>query len=142
MPSRTWVTAAPDMTLFITAAIASELRPSSRAWSWSMRMRIFAARLDPIEVDAPGAIIGGDDLRQPKGDVAHLVHIRPADAVLHRPAHRRTELQRNDAAHGAGKSSCSTRSSLARRRSRAATSFATTTNWLKKSLGSSTLSGR
>ena len=41
-----------------------------------------------------------------------------------------------------GKSSRSTRSSFTRSRSRAAMSLAMITNWLKKSLGSSTLSGR
>ncbi len=36
---RTWVTGSPDITLLSTAAIEAALRPSSRAWSWSMRTR-------------------------------------------------------------------------------------------------------
>ena len=39
MSSRTWVTGVPEMTVLSTPASASELRPSRRAWSWSTRMR-------------------------------------------------------------------------------------------------------
>src|SRR5262249_8467705 len=56
---------------------------------------------DPIEIDAPRARIAGDDLGDPKGDFAHRIRIRAADAVLHRPADRWPELQRNDARDGA-----------------------------------------
>ena len=40
MSSRTCVTALPDMIVFSTLARVSELKPSSRASSWSMAMRI------------------------------------------------------------------------------------------------------
>ena len=86
---------------------------------------------------------GADDLRDAEGDLAHLADVRPADAVLHRPADRRAELERSRRAPtSVGKSSASSFSSFACSRSRAATSFATITAWAKKSFGSCTLSGR
>ena len=59
------------------------------------------ARLDPIKIDLPAAGIRGNDLGQSESDIAHLVHVRTADAILHRPAHRRPELQRNGSGHRA-----------------------------------------
>ena len=38
-----------------------------------------------------------------KGDIAHLVHVRTADAILHRPSHRWPEFQRETPGHGARK---------------------------------------
>src|SRR5262249_16121448 len=60
------------------------------------------ARLDPIEIDPPRATVRGSDLSEAKGDVAHLVHVRTADAILHRPSHWRPELQWNGTADRAG----------------------------------------
>jgi hypothetical protein len=76
----------------MTAAIDSEVDAHAN----------LPARFDPIEIDPPGPAVRGNDLRQPKGDVAQFGHVRSADPVLHRPSHRRPELQRHDAAHGAG----------------------------------------
>jgi len=39
MPSRTCVTVVPLMAELITEPTESVLRPSSRAWSWSITMR-------------------------------------------------------------------------------------------------------
>ena len=60
-------------------------------------------RLDPVEIDVHGLRIVGDDLGELEGDLAHLRRVRTADAILHRPSDRRSELQRVDAADDARK---------------------------------------
>ena len=144
MSSRTCVIGVPEMTVLSTLASACELRPSSRASSWSMRMRTCARRLDPVEIDVLGLRIAGDDLRRASSAISRTLRdLGPADAILHRPADRRPELQRIDAGDDA-------RELLGQQPSRAwpaaarapATSLATITAWEKKSFGSCTLSGR
>ena len=56
-------------------------------------------RLDPIEIDPPRAGVRGDGLGEPKSDIAHFVHVRTAEAILHRPTDRRAEFQRNGTRH-------------------------------------------
>src|SRR5262249_42704127 len=55
--------------------------------------------LDPIEIDLPRAAIRPDNLSKSKGNVAHLIHVGTADAVLHWPSNRRPEFQRNCTGH-------------------------------------------
>ena len=55
-----------------------------------------AGRLVPVEIDAPRVGAGRHHLGELERDLAHLVHVRAADAILHRPADRRPELERRD----------------------------------------------
>ena len=143
MSSRTCVTGVPEMTVLSTLASACELRPSSRASSWSMRMRTWRAGSIQSKLTFSACGLVAIDLGELERDLAHLAEVGAADAILHRPADRRPELERRDARDRARKflgqhllelRPCS--------RSRAATSLATITAWAKKSLGSCTLSGR
>ena len=62
-----------------------------------------ARRLHPVEVDVPRLGIRRDDLREALRDLRHLVLVRSAHAVLHRPADGRSELERRDAPDHVGK---------------------------------------
>ena len=103
MSSRTCVIEMPEITVLSTLASAWELSPSRRASSWSMRMRTCRAGSIQSKLTFLASGIGGDDLGELEGDLAHLRQIGTADAVLHRPADRRSELQRIDAADHARK---------------------------------------
>ena len=45
-------------------------------------------------------------LSKPKGDITHLVYVRAADAILHRPSHRGAQLERDGAGHRVRKILC------------------------------------
>ena len=99
MSSRICVTVEPVTAALSTAASDCELRPSRRASSWSIRDAHLAGGLVPVEVDAPRVRAGRHDLGEPRSAIVpHLVHVRAADAILHRPADRRPELERGDPA--------------------------------------------
>ena len=103
MSSRTCVTALPEMTVLSTLASACELSPSRRASSWSIRMRTCRAGSIQSKLIVDGLRIGRDDLGELERDLAHLRDVGAADAILHRPADRRPELERRDAADDARK---------------------------------------
>ena len=63
----------------------------------------FARRLDPIEIYASDGRIRADRFRQIEGDLTNFLSVWADDAILHGPAHRRSELQRRDPRDKAGK---------------------------------------
>src|SRR6478735_7970059 len=93
MPTRICVAVMPDTTVFRACARASELRPRSRAWSWSTRMRTVRAGSIPVVVDIAGARVVVQNPRDSEGDGAHLLRLNTAHPVLHRPTNRRPEFQ-------------------------------------------------
>ena len=55
-----------------------------------------AGGLDPVKIDLFGFGIGCDDLGELESDLAHLIYVRSADAILHGPSDRRPKFKRVD----------------------------------------------
>ena len=142
MSSRTWVMALPEMTVLSTLASACELSPSRRASFWSIWMRTCR-----------------DGSNQSKLICATCGFVATTWAsfrAMSRTCAMSGPLTRYRTGHPTGgpSSSAETRlirlgnslartfSSFCRKRSRAGTSLATITAWLKKLFGSWTSSGR
>ena len=102
MSSRTWVTVVPVTAAFSAPASAAELMPSWRAWSWLTLTR--NCRAGSIQSKLTCRVRGSapSDLGELQRDAAHLVLVRARHPVLQRPADRRPELERRDAADDVG----------------------------------------
>ena len=95
---RIWVTVKPGHDhVHGLGELAAELRPAWRTWSWSTARRTVLALLAPVVVDVAAHRVGGRRIWAtfrrwcaPRGRSA-------ADAVLHRPADGRAQLQPRDA---------------------------------------------
>ena len=55
-----------------------------------------AGRAHPVEIDLLGLRVRCDDPAKLQRDLSYLVQVGAADAILHRPANRRSELERVD----------------------------------------------
>ena len=53
-----------------------------------------ASGLDPVEIDLFGLGIACDDLGELESNLAHLIYVRTADAILHRPSDRWPKFER------------------------------------------------
>ena len=92
----------PETTAFSDCARVWELTPSRRASSWLTRMR--SVRIGSIQLKLMDCVrrIARHHGGRLVGELADFLRVRPADAVLQRPAHRRPQLQRREARHDLG----------------------------------------
>ena len=119
MSSRTCVTGAPDSTVLSTGASACELMPRRRASSWSTRRRNSRDGSIQSKLTCVAFGLAATAWASFMAMARTSAMSGSADAILHRPADRRPELERVDAGDEAGNSFARSASSFFCRRSRA-----------------------